>query len=544
MLKKHLLFAFLSLAQIGLNAQVQLVKDIYSGGSHGMSSSASSPVVLNNKLIFSATNATNGTELWISDGTSNGTTLLKDIYPGSESSYAGNLTLAGNYVFFTAKNAVNGIEVWRTDGTSAGTIMVDDLNPNGDGVPSFVFGNKFLVSSDKFYYIGTDGDEKGIWVTDGTPGNTVKVRKSSDIKDLVAIWDNRLVFTEYYYNGNYTANVWISEGTQASTQKISTFQVTFSGITNQFAPIDSLLYFLMSTPDQGYELWAMDGSPNSGHVVKEIEAGSTDGINPNFGKITVHDGQLYFIATTADNLQQLWKSDGSLQGTTKVKDLTVLNPSTPAGLGREEMVSTGTHLFFSVYSGDNAERALWVSDGTEIGTYSLGTNPDGSYFNPINLFASDSKVFFSGNNTKGRELWRSDGTISGTGIFTDIYTGSGSSNPSSFVKVQDTLYFAATTSQHGNELRRLNLQSVGSVEPLSEIAAFTMAPNPGTDFVVLSMKPMAQGLSDVNIFNYNGQLVWQAKANGSEIQIPVSSFSPGTYYVQYGNDCQKLIVEH
>src|SRR6516164_4920736 len=44
-------------------------------------------VALGNKLIFEATDGTHGRELWITDGTSSGTRLLKDINPGSASAF-------------------------------------------------------------------------------------------------------------------------------------------------------------------------------------------------------------------------------------------------------------------------------------------------------------------------------------------------------------------------------------------------------------------------------------------------------------------------
>src|SRR3954464_8826918 len=89
---------------------------------------------LNNSLLFSssAKGSTNGDELWISDGTTNGTHLLKNIFPGSGSSSPRNFTQLGNYLLFTATGP-NGLEPWRTDGTEEGTIEVKDVRPGPDG---------------------------------------------------------------------------------------------------------------------------------------------------------------------------------------------------------------------------------------------------------------------------------------------------------------------------------------------------------------------------------------------------------------------------
>ena len=70
----------------------------------------------------------NGQELWTSDGTSAGTTLVKDINPGiAKSSYRGALTNVGGTLFFSATDGTNGYELWKTDGTSTGTHIVKDI---------------------------------------------------------------------------------------------------------------------------------------------------------------------------------------------------------------------------------------------------------------------------------------------------------------------------------------------------------------------------------------------------------------------------------
>ena len=58
--------------------------------------------LFNNSLILRARGADTGSELYISDGTLEGTTLLSDINPGEGSSYPSQFTQVGNLLFFLA----------------------------------------------------------------------------------------------------------------------------------------------------------------------------------------------------------------------------------------------------------------------------------------------------------------------------------------------------------------------------------------------------------------------------------------------------------
>jgi ELWxxDGT repeat protein len=62
-----------------------------------------------------------GEELWTSDGTAAGTTLLEDIYPGPAGSNIQNMIPVGSRVFFTATSPDLGSGLWRSDGTDSFT---------------------------------------------------------------------------------------------------------------------------------------------------------------------------------------------------------------------------------------------------------------------------------------------------------------------------------------------------------------------------------------------------------------------------------------
>src|SRR6218665_1973221 len=131
---------------------------------------------IGNKVLFSAYSYNpeyTGTELWVSDGTSSGTQLLKDIYPGQNSSYPSSFVKVGNKMVFTAFDGVNGTEPWVTDGTSAGTFMLRDVNP---GPSSTYFNYSSVVVNNKMFFIAyTPAEGYELWVTDGTQAGTFLV---------------------------------------------------------------------------------------------------------------------------------------------------------------------------------------------------------------------------------------------------------------------------------------------------------------------------------------------------------------------------------
>ena len=80
-------------------------------------------------LYFSATDRTNGVELWKSDGTASGTVMVKDINPGAGASNPSSFVNVGGILYFRAINGTSGAELWKSDGTASGTVMIKDINP-------------------------------------------------------------------------------------------------------------------------------------------------------------------------------------------------------------------------------------------------------------------------------------------------------------------------------------------------------------------------------------------------------------------------------
>ena len=72
------------------------------------------------QILFKAFDSTNGSELWITDGTTAGTSLLTDIYAGNSGSFPRYITSLGNgSALFQATDGTNGNELPDYAQTSA-----------------------------------------------------------------------------------------------------------------------------------------------------------------------------------------------------------------------------------------------------------------------------------------------------------------------------------------------------------------------------------------------------------------------------------------
>ena len=393
---------------------IEPLADIQTGGN---GSEPAGGVTLGNRHIFPAYSAAYGQELWITDGTTAGTTLLKDINPGSSnSSYPTNLTKIGNLVYFQAYEATYGAELWVTDGTTAGTRLLKDIYPGSNGNYPYGSNPRAFIQVGNLVvfvaYTATLGEE--VWVTDGTSIGTALV------KDIHA--------------GPSSSNA------------------------SYFALLDNKVYFRATDNNDNYELWVTDGTVNGTTLVKDIDSVSGTSGNPLY--LTVLGDKLIFVANDRVSGEEIWISDGTANGTTMLKDIRVNSD----GSSPSDLTAVGSRVFFVAVDGING-RELWSTDGTSQGTSLVKDIYAGSTgSNPQNLDAVNGKLyFFADEITTGREPYVSDGTADGTHLLAEIYPGINSSTPNcsgmcsiggletSFAGFGDSVVFYARESTLGSE---------------------------------------------------------------------------------------------
>lgn len=357
------------------------------------------------------------------------------------------MSLNNQLIFFTSSQNSSSyyLQVWKSDGTEVGTGIVksiEDMHYNmSDGY--YDFDKRSLAIDNQGYFIirrllnNRSNYTTELWKTNGVETTLVKnildesyntFKKGSNLADfngkLIFIFDN--------------SQLWLSDGTNAGTNILKTFSINYDLYNKKWGILNNKFYFSASTTTD-YELWQSDGTSAGTTLFKDLNPSGN--ANPNYF-ITINN-KLFFKA----NNDELWQSDGTETGTTFV--LNIPKPVNSADLYRvtpEFVYTSNNQLYFSNYDATN-DFELWKSDGTiqntgllkNITTRSKGSN------------ASDKKIkvgniwYFSAIDHRGTELWKSDGTPEGTTIVKDITAGGFSTFIREIVAVGNVVYFTANT---------------------------------------------------------------------------------------------------
>lgn len=280
-----LTFSVLSL----LSQSITLVKDIHPGAG---SAQIQEIIRLGPNILLNANDGVNGHELWISDGTTGGTSLVKDILGGVASSDPSNFVKMGGNVYFRADHPSYGIELWRTDGTFSGTTLVKDVNPGtDDGVYTSITFD--IVESNGLLFLTLDDGVHGreLHVSNGTAAGTTRLLDTyvgaygGDAQEITP-FGTGILFSTYEYDlglGTGTGReLWFSDGTIAGTYMIKDIYPGFASSNPQdFFLVGSKALFSADDGTNGRELWITDGTPGGTHMLKDINP-SGDGNPSNF----------------------------------------------------------------------------------------------------------------------------------------------------------------------------------------------------------------------------------------------------------------------
>jgi ELWxxDGT repeat protein len=449
-----------------------------------------------------------GYEVWRSDGTPGGTTVLNaDVFPWG-------MKAVGSVVYMNAHPHTYGNSgLWKTDGTAAGTVPVLPVSKGGPNEPSSFQGLNGIL-----YFNGSGKEGRELWRSDGTAAGTSLVKNIDP--DIAPNAKPSTTCVPYSSLG------------LGSESCVSMPPPANSSDPQDLTVVNGRLFFSADDGVHGRELWVTDGTGAGTHLVKDINlvddvvpaavnsaAAALEGtgvtpyppvIQPPAGPehLTAVGNTLFFTTDDGIHGRELWRSDGTAAGTVLVKDIDIAPivsqsaitsangaPIVTQSSNPDGLTDVNGTLFFAADDGIHG-REVWKSDGTATGTRLVADiNPTGDgapnleVDNDPRAVNVNGQFLFSGTDGRGEgvwrtdgtaagttmvvrmrndyhavvngvdlfagydpatgwELWRTDGTTAGTTLVQDIVPGTKSSVPSHFVDVNGRAFFVAWDGVH------------------------------------------------------------------------------------------------
>ena len=198
--------------------------------------------VFGSKVLFDGMDAGGHLGLWVTDGTTPGTDELVKIngaYPQGLFAHSLNpeLTVLGSKLLFAGLDLSDHPNLWVTDGTSAGTSELNVGNSFPNGLLDVV-NPDFTVLGTKMLFSGVDAaGHIGLWVTDGTVPGTSELTTAGGA--LAGVSDLTVFGSEALFNGGTVSagsELWVTDGTLAGTSEVTTGVINPANITVLVAP--------------------------------------------------------------------------------------------------------------------------------------------------------------------------------------------------------------------------------------------------------------------------------------------------------------------
>ena len=434
----------------------------------------------NGILYFSADDHTHGRELWQSDGTVTGTSLVADIKTGSYDSYPYYLTMLGDVMYFLADDGTNGQEIWTYDTaapiSTTNPSLLADLRPGTSGADIY---NGFTEFQGSLYFGANDGvNGRELWKADPITGLTMvmDIRPGSDSSNLnqISVAGDSMYFQAHDGTNGY--EMWRSDGSTAGTYMVANL---YPGSGDSYPRCftdfgDDRILFQADDGTHGNELWMYDSSSTANatnpYMVVDLEPG-TSGSTPcgyEGESYPTRDGLAVFFPYTANYGREIWITDGTSQGTYLHTDIYQgTSSSNMEGLCGDPNDSIfGNKFYFTAYTqargselfaydfAENTTTALpEVNPGTDSGVYSDCM----MMMEPLTLAEFDGQIFFKayGGNTGG-ELHRYNPVDNITEMVQDYDPGTSTGNAAfsdgQMIAYGDTLFWTCNNDAHGPEL--------------------------------------------------------------------------------------------
>ncbi|HVR97494.1 MAG TPA: hypothetical protein VMW27_12825 [Thermoanaerobaculia bacterium] len=407
------------------------------------------------------TSGTTNEDLWVTDGSPEGTRRVADFAPTLCDPYCEtpgvySISAWGDAVFFGVRPDGGPLGIWGSDGTRSGTRPLRELPPEiYEAVDFQRFGGGWLfqandaegygawwAAGDDFQnaapltllcegrcptvdqpprnvgpgiwvFTGYIDDRDWLWRTDGVRAQPLAevcpgFDLSSDDPDLFPGPDGKLYFRGCPQSDEpEQRHLWVTDGSDGSDgSPAGTYRI--GGEFSAVGFFGGQIYFGSSPPaGPGAELWVSDGKPGLGRRVAALRR-YRPGSDPEF---QAFGNRVLLAVVPGVDRVGLWTSDGTRSGTLPVAEL----PADADRLFVAFLDPLGSRQLFTVarLHGNGTETAeIWRTDGTPQGTETVATLPDLSFVDSWTLW--NGKLLFCAYQGGGSSIGVTDGTAPGT----------------------------------------------------------------------------------------------------------------------------------
>jgi ELWxxDGT repeat protein len=493
-----------------------------------------------------------------------------------------------NLMFFKSRTSGLGDEIWVSDGSSENTRILKDINPGSGNAITTSFNKSSVQFNNSLYFVADDGVTGGeLWKTDGTTEGTIRITDSihADIPQLTVVGD-KIFFLTIIRDPLYhldTIQVWMSDGTKSGTSAVTGKILPFNTPSFQGKCNNTFMFTYESYGSNGSKLWRSDGTDAGTFPVTDALYGNGAGFIPGYRSTTLFsqyiefNNYLYFVTSSG-----IMKTDGTKANTQLVKG--GIGGSTKS---EANVIELNNKLYFSFYEENNDWLNIFESDGTNEGTKEIYIKTSGKYFIPSVLGKTNSSLLFTGPNNSGQTCLLSlnitDYTVSEIAMLVDnpvppfIYFEYNNAcylnafadnifvsvpigyeydgwiynlNQNTIQKI-DALKNVREGFAYDNKLAYykyvngmsdlwiLNTGLVNEISPFSTPGIISMFPNPAHDYINIKLPGQSGKTVDLKISNIQGQLVRTWHYNGDN-RFNISDLPKGPYLLSADKDKKQV----
>lgn len=330
-------------------------------------------------------------KLYKTNGTAAGTSEVLSNVPSFK--FNGPALLMGNHLYFPGFDDTYKTELWKSNGNSNGFALVKDIDASTeDGVMEMAASTDNLyVSSNASYsfvenFVEKVNENKTVWKRNGTTGAFEAIKNfTTTIESYKWNIDNLKLlgsvsskfFFEYKNLVSQQSELWMYDEILQTNTLITTFGGLGGLKISAFLPenINGHLFFVTRISNIA-SLYKLNLTTYQNTLVKQLDNGTDvrKMSRLNNDKVILNDFD-----------RSLWVSDGTSSGTFPLMDNTgTINVVAPAFAGK---------IYFN-YNTSNGIRDIWVTDGTTTGTQKLSVGAGSEWFNPNQFMVINNQLYF------------------------------------------------------------------------------------------------------------------------------------------------------